>query len=221
MVRVVEREAALGDAASVLATIDRFCYQRHWMMHVGDVKGELLRCAARRAAHGAAALCVEIGAYCGYSAVLLASSMRPCDRVVSLESEAECVEFSRRVLRAAGFAEDRARVVHVRAGESPAAALRRALASECADSPATVRLLFVDHAKERYLPDLLDFEPLLEKGAIVVADNILSFDGGASLEPYLARVRDPTLYTESVLHTSSLEYSKGSEPDGVEISVFR
>ena len=72
MLRVVAADAARGDASDTLAVIDRFCRSRHWMMHVGDVKGAILRAAAARAAPG---LWVELGAYCGYSAVLLASQM--------------------------------------------------------------------------------------------------------------------------------------------------
>ena len=71
MLRVVAAEAPRGDVSATLAVIDRFCRSSHWMMHVGDVKGAILR-APHRAAPG---LWVELGAYCGYSAVLLASQM--------------------------------------------------------------------------------------------------------------------------------------------------
>ena len=59
MLRVVAADAARGDASATLAVIDRFCRSRHWMMHVGDVKGAILRAAASRAAPG---LWVELGA---------------------------------------------------------------------------------------------------------------------------------------------------------------
>jgi len=62
LLRVVAAEAAAGDAASVLAAVDAFCLRRHWMMHVGPVKGDILRRAAAAAPPGGA--WVELGAYC-------------------------------------------------------------------------------------------------------------------------------------------------------------
>ena len=81
----VEREAKRGNPASVLDTIDRFCYGRHWMMHCGDRKTQYLDralCLAGRkdstdsriASKGQNLICLEIGSYCGYSAVKIASS---------------------------------------------------------------------------------------------------------------------------------------------------
>ena len=101
LLRVVAAEAQRGDANHTLAVIDRFCRSRHWMMHVGDVKGAILRAAAARAAPG---LWVELGAYCGYSAVLLASQMQS-GTLVSLDTEARCVAWSRQLVEHAGLAE--------------------------------------------------------------------------------------------------------------------
>ena len=41
LLRVVAAEAPRGDVSATLAIIDRFCRSRHWMMHVGDVKGAI------------------------------------------------------------------------------------------------------------------------------------------------------------------------------------
>ena len=87
-------------------------------------------------------------------------------------------------------------------------------------APKRTLLLFLDHAKDRYLASLEDLEPRLRPGAVVVADNVLAVDGGASLAPYLARVRSPA-YAESALHEAPLEYADGGERDGVEVSIFR
>lgn len=38
----VRENATAGDPKSVLETIDTFGYEHHWMMNVGDVKGELV-----------------------------------------------------------------------------------------------------------------------------------------------------------------------------------
>ena len=100
--------------------------------------------------------------------------------------------------------------------EAPSAAVRRLAPG------LSIGFLFVDHEKALYLPHLLDLEPLLAPGCVVVADNVLCLDGGRSLQPYLDRVRDVGLYASSTLHTAPLEYSKaGEEQDGVEVSIFR
>ena len=209
LLRVVAAEAQRGDASDTLAVIDRFCRSRHWMMHVGDVKGAILRGAAARAAPG---LWVELGAYCGYSAVLLASQMQS-GMLVSLDTEAHCVKWSRQLVEHAGLLE-RVKVVQSSPGETAAEALVREIPSP------RIQLLFVDHAKDRYLADLVALEPYCAEGCVVVADNVLCFDGGASLKPYLEHVRDTSRYASSTLHEAPVEYSDG-EPDGVEVSVFR
>ena len=101
---------------------------------------------------------------------------------------------------------------------SPDETAAEALAREV-PSPR-IQLLFIDHAKDRYLADLVALEPYLAAGCVVVADNVLCFDGGASLKPYLEHVRDTSRYASSTLHEAPVEYSDG-EPDGVEVSVFR
>ena len=209
MLRVVAAEAQRGDVSDTLAVIDRFCRSRHWMMHVGDVKGAILRGAACAAAPG---LWVELGAYCGYSAVLLASQMQS-GTLVSLDTEARCVAWSRQLVEHAGLSE-RVKVLQSSPDETASEALRREISSP------RIQLLFIDHAKDRYLADLVVLEPYLAAGCVVVADNVLCFDGGASLKPYLEHVRDTSRYASSTLHEAPVEYSDG-EPDGVEVSVFR
>lgn len=223
--RVVKAEAKRGEPASVLATVDRFCRSRHWMMHVGDVKGRILRGAAHSAAPG---LWVELGAYCGYSAVLLASQMPRDTTLLSLDTEAPCVAWSRQLVEHAGFA-DRVQVMQSSPDETAADTLRREVPNP------QIKLLFIDHAKDRYLADLISLEPYLAKGCVVVADNMLCFDGGASLEPYLEHVRDESRYSYAILHEAPVEYSAAQgacgvlgrpvessdgEPDGVMVSAF-
>ena len=81
----VQREAERGNPASVLRAIDEFCYSRHWMMHCGDRKTQYLDKALRLARRENSVdidtaskkqnlICLEIGSYCGYSAVKIASS---------------------------------------------------------------------------------------------------------------------------------------------------
>ena len=98
----VLRNAIRGDAESVLKAIDVFCYSRHWMMHCGDQKIQHLERAVSLGIEGkdrhsvdcnnnlrnipqqsddlknipqdsSDLICLEIGSYCGYSAIKIAS----------------------------------------------------------------------------------------------------------------------------------------------------
>jgi catechol O-methyltransferase len=94
-------------------------------------------------------------------------------------------------------------------------------------------LLFLDHAKDQYLPDLkhLLAEGLLAPGCVVVADNIC-FQGESHTE-YLNFVRQPVgnggRFVSSEYHAAHIEYAcASSNPldsgvplelrDGVEVS---
>ena len=89
----VERSAKRGSPASVLHAIDSFCYGRHWMMHCGDKKVKYLEKALQlgrrkakntvfeknRPVASSQLVCLEIGSYCGYSAVQIASTFGSSD----------------------------------------------------------------------------------------------------------------------------------------------
>src|SRR4051812_46922527 len=62
----VASRAAPGDVDVATRTIDEFCYGQSIMMTVGDEKGEILGAAARGVNPRRL---LELGPYCGYSAV--------------------------------------------------------------------------------------------------------------------------------------------------------
>jgi catechol O-methyltransferase len=62
----VLKNAQAGDIDDVLATIDRFAYEKSMLINVGDEKGALLDAAVRRADPK---LALELGTYCGYGAL--------------------------------------------------------------------------------------------------------------------------------------------------------
>ena len=78
-------------------------------------------------------------------------------------------------------------------------------------------VVFIDHWKDAYLPDLqaLEARGLLAEGAIVVADNVGIFE--RTLAPYLDYVRHSGKY-RSEHHATHMEYSDTIR-DGVEVSV--
>src|ERR1700752_2839763 len=67
----VLNNARAGDIDDVLATIDKFAYQKSMLINVGDEKGH----PPAPAAGGAdPALALELGTYCGYGALRIARS---------------------------------------------------------------------------------------------------------------------------------------------------
>lgn len=229
MYHYVKMKATEGDPASILRAIDDFCYTQHWMMHIGDQKLHLLSEAIRIATQNSTTggLCtVELGAYCGYSAIYLASNLSRTrgDHLYSIEINPRCVTWTKRMVDLAGLT-DMVTVIESSAANN---------ATWCAQlHKPMVDLLFIDHDKAQYLPDLLALERalLLHSGTVVVADNVLSFN--TPLAAYLEHVRNPAgPYASSTLYAGLIEYAgaKGETVDvdkhpelvdGVEISVFR
>jgi catechol O-methyltransferase len=194
--------ARAGDPDSVLAALDRFARERSFLMNVGDKKGEILDAEVRRQRPLRA---LEIGAFVGYSAVRIARLLRGWDgRLISLEASGRNAAVARAMVELAGLAE-RVEVRHAKAEDA------------IPTLGAPFDLVFLDHWKDLYLPDLqrLEEHGLLRPGSVVVADNVGLFDSSA----YFAHVRDSGRY-ESRNVASTVEY-KDSLPDAVEISVFR
>ena len=105
--RWVLENARRGDLDDVIRTIDEFCYRQSILINVGDEKGEILDRAVRRAAPRRL---LELGAYCGYSALRMARVMPADARLVSVELSAANADIARRIWEHAGVA-DRVSVV--------------------------------------------------------------------------------------------------------------
>jgi catechol O-methyltransferase len=194
--------ARAGDPESVLAALDRFGREHSFLMNVGDRKGEILDAEVRRQRPARA---LEIGAYCGYSAVRVTRLLREWGgRLVSLEASGENARVARAMVELAGLGE------YVEVRHATAEAAIPALG-------APFDLVFIDHWKDLYLPDLLRLEQhgLLRPGSAVVADNVGLFDASA----YFAHVRGSGRY-DSRNVASTVEY-RDELPDAVEISIFR
>jgi catechol O-methyltransferase len=194
--------ARAGDPESVLQALDRFGREHSFLMNVGDRKGEILD-AEVRSKRPARAL--EIGAFCGYSAVRIARLLREWDgRLVSIEASGPHARVARAMLELAGLA-DLVEVLHAKAEEA------------IPSLGAPFELTFIDHWKDLYLPDLrrLEKHGLLLPGSVVIADNVGLFDASA----YFEHVRGSGRY-DSRNVASTVEYHD-ELPDAVEISVFR
>lgn len=78
----LQEDDILLRSRKVLSAIDEFCLTRHWMMHIGPTKGEILvnevndsLCQYRDEQKCAPFLMLELGTYCGYSSIMLVSHL--------------------------------------------------------------------------------------------------------------------------------------------------
>jgi catechol O-methyltransferase len=195
----VVANARQGDAEDVIRVIDEFCMNRSVMINVGDEKGEILDRAVRRASPK---LLLELGTYCGYSALRMASVMPPGARVCSIEFSPDNAAIARRIWDHAGIG-DQLTVVVGTLGDGGSTIGR--LRTEHGFGEGTVDFVFVDHDKAAYLPDLerLLGERWLHPGSIVVADNV-KFPGAPEYRAYLEAQQGKAWNT--IEHDTHVEY---------------
>ncbi|RXM27597.1 Catechol O-methyltransferase [Acipenser ruthenus] len=177
----VKQRARRGDAQSVITTIDDYCRAREWAMNVGDEKGSILDqvvcevspdvalelgtyCGyssvriARLLPPGARLLTVEfnhdyatvarevvcevspdvaleLGTYCGYSSVRIARLLPPGARLLTVEFNHDYATVAREVQLLEGASGDLIPQLRQKHGIE------------------TLDFIFLDHWKDRYLPD--------------------------------------------------------------------
>ena len=193
----VEAHARGGDVDHVLHTMDDFARDQSMLMNVGDEKGAILDAAVRRAAPTQA---LELGTYCGYSAMRIARAA-PTARVYSVEFSAANAAVARRIWAHADLDDRITCVVGTLAdgGGTLDALAARGFAAGSLD------FVFIDHDKSAYLTDL---ESIMERGwlhpgSVVVADNVL-IPGAPRYRAYMAE-QQGTLW-QTVEHRTHVEY---------------
>ena len=202
LLKFVRERAAPGNPQSVLNAMDEFARRHRWLMNIGPVKGSILADALRKAG---VVTVLEIGGYCGYSAVLIGDLVKHADgKLVSIEKNRRFAGKAREIVEHAGLG-------------TTVEILNGTLKTEIAELSGPFDGVLLDHWKDDYLPDLkrLEAAGLLREGAVVFADNIDFF----KVPDYLGYVRESGKY-ESRFVEASVEYNEHIK-DGVEISVFR
>jgi catechol O-methyltransferase len=195
----VVAHARQGDLDDVIRVIDEFCMTRSVMINVGDEKGEILDRAVRRASPK---LLLELGTYCGYSALRMARLMPAGARLCSIEFNEDNAAIARRIWDHAGIGNELTVVVGtLDDGGSTIDRLR----TEHGFGEGAVDLVFVDHDKAAYLPDLERIlgERWLHAGSIVVADNV-RFPGAPQYRAYMKAQEGNTWRT--IEHPTHAEY---------------
>ncbi len=161
-------EARAGDLDDAIRAVDEFCYRQSAMMNVGDEKGAILDAAVQQSAPHRL---LELGTYCGYSALRIARTMPADAHLWTIELNAANADVARRIWTHAGVA-DRITVLVGSLGDSgdTMVALRTAHGFVAGD----LDFVFLDHNKDVYLPDLqrLLGAGWLHPGSVVVADNV-------------------------------------------------
>lgn len=200
----VKKTAPAGDAQAVLNAIDKYAWSGSWYMNIGDVKGKILDAAVDKADPTVA---VELGAYCGYSGIRIASRLAKLGaRLFSVEFHEPNARVATRMAEHAGVADKITMLVGTI--QTQTQALRDHGVSK-------IDLLFIDHDKSIYLRDLryLIAEGLVQPGTVVVGDNVVN----PGAPDFLAFVMSgPAFTTEK--HDAFVEYSK--EPDMVTVSTY-
>jgi catechol O-methyltransferase len=194
----VVANARQGDLDDVIAAIDKFAYEKSFLINVGDEKGALLDAAVLRAN---TRLALELGTYCGYGSLRIARAA-PEARVCSVELAEANAEVARRIWAHAGVAD---RVTCVVGTIGDGGHTLDALANEHGFAAGKLDFLFIDHDKSAYLSDLQSIldRGWLHSGSIVVADNIL-IPGSPKYREYMNKQQGKLFNT--VEHKAHGEY---------------
>ncbi|MBF6145572.1 O-methyltransferase [Nocardia nova] len=193
--------ARKGDIDDVIRAIDEFCYTKSYLINIGDEKGRILD---RAVAAARPRRLLELGTYCGYSALRIARVM-PADAVLySIEFNAANAAVARQIWDHAGVGE---RIVVIVGTLGDDGKTLGALGNEHQFSPGTLDFAFLDHEKDEYLPDLRRImdQAWLRPGSVVVADNV-KYPGAPEYRAFMRR-HEGTRWTTRE-HRTHAEYQK-------------
>ena len=205
----VFKHAKQNNPDSVLKAMDNFAKSKRFLMNIGNEKGLLLTNELKKLGSDISVL--ELGCFCGYSAILMAKNLNKLGKVVSLEVNKIYAKNALEIIKYAGLKD---KIIIIEGS------------SEKIIGTLRYRFDFVllDHWKNLYKRDLILIEKrgLLKSGSVIFADNVgrlisaLVGSRGDSND-YLSYVRKNKNYTNANIKTY-LEYSKAE--DEIEISTY-
>jgi catechol O-methyltransferase len=195
----VMRHARPADPDDAIRVIDDFSRQHSFMINIGDKKGQILDRAIQRIQPRRL---LELGTYCGYSALRMARVMPSDAHLYSIEFNPANAAIARRIWDHAGIG-DRVTVIVGHLGDG-GSTLRR-LRTEHGFTDGGLDFVFLDHDKSAYLPDLQRIvdERWLHPGSIVVADNV-RVPGAPEYRAYMHQEEGKSWHTRE--HRAHLEY---------------
>jgi len=172
--------------------------ERSFIPSIGPVKGKILADIVKKTKP---MRILEVGALYGYSAILMAKSSPPGVEIVSVEKNPEHVRIATKNIKRANMEE---KITMVEGdGRTELQKLR-----------GSFDLVFLDAEKTQYLAYLKAVEKNLDKGSVIVADNVGIFED--QMQDYLEYVRKKGPYKSRTIETL-LEFSDKTK-DAMEIS---
>jgi len=195
----VIKKAEKGNPADVVKVIDHFGYNHSLLINVGDKKGTILDAAIERVK---AQVILELGTYVGYSAIRMAQKLPEQGQLYSIEFSEDNAAIARKIIDHAGLTH---KITVVVGTLDDGGKTVKTLESDHGFSSGSVDFVFIDHAKDAYMPDL---KLIMERGwlhedSVVVADNI-KFPGAPDYQKYMNE-QEGKLW-ESQAHKSYVEY---------------
>jgi predicted O-methyltransferase YrrM len=189
------------ETRKVLKRLERMA-EKESLPSIGPVKGEVIADAIQEYKPRRI---LEIGTLYGYSAILM-GSMLPEEqnqgKVTTIETDKESANIARKNIEDAALAE----MVQVIEGDA---------LDIIPKLHEKFDMVFLDGTKEEYFKYLKLVEKNLEKGAVVVADNVGVFE--ISMRDYIEYVRKSGRYNSRTLETE-LEFNSNIK-DAIEISI--
>jgi len=200
LLKYVLTNSKKGDTQNVIDVIDEFCNVQ-WMMNVGNIKGlilddEVVKKVPKRV--------LEIGTYCGYSAIRMGRLLSADAHLYTLEVNILNIKIAQQIIDQAGLT-DKITIIHGN--------LEKYI--DQMKEPEPFDLIFIDHWKDQYLADfkLLEIYGLIKPGTVIVADNIL-YPGAPDYKAYLMSSGD----YDNECYETFLEYTSDIK-DQVLVSV--
>lgn len=201
-------------AKTVLRAIDTYCTGKQWMFHVGSDKGkevakflkQSIECFSGNVDRKSGRFIVlDVGLYCGYSAILLASTIKEFApnldfQVISTEINPKHIGVAKRMICLSKMEE------HIKVVQT--GSVQTALA-EHVGSNSAVDFVFFDHAKEEYLGDLKALETggYIRKHSYVCADNVIVSEALATYREYVENLEDKGIVSTKLIF-GRLEYTE-------------
>ena len=198
LVKHVLNTTPKGDACRVLQAIDNFAWTQSYLINIGDEKGKILDDALKTKKPRNV---LELGAYCGYSALRMAI-VEPDAQITSIEISDANAKIARSIHEHAGVS-GRVKVLVGAIGDDGQTI--STLQSKYVIERGPFDFMFIDHDKKYYLSDLqaLLNNNLLDESVVVVADNI-KFPGAPDYLAYMDKSEGKMWCTEK--HETYVEY---------------
>ncbi|CAF3669725.1 unnamed protein product [Rotaria sordida] len=200
----VLQNARQGDIQNIIDTIDRYGWTKHWLMNIGDRKGEILDQAIQIRKPKTI---LELGTFLGYSALRIISQLPDDILLITIEADSQSAEIARTILEYAGVI-NRVKIINDYT-ENVIPNLSKNFNIDSFD------FIFIDHWKDAYLRDfkMLEDIGLIKSKTMIVADNVIR----PGVPNYLEYVRNNPNYT-STFYPGKIEYREDLD-DGIEISI--